>query len=132
VVANEAIVIGEEPDPVLPDRALGVVLEVREPVPCLDERRTFARVRPCDRGAVGGLRQVYRLTQWLDPFVRLGASLRAIGTNLTGSRAIPRPERDIHPMPRAGGETHDARRIETLFTPSGEQPCQPLNRLRRP
>ena len=71
VVADEAIVSAEESNPVLPDRALGVVLEVRQPVRGLDDGRTAAGLRPCDRGAVGGLREVYRLTQWLDRFVRL-------------------------------------------------------------
>src|SRR6188768_2962234 len=63
VVTNEAVVLGKEPDPVLPDRALRLVLEVRQPVRRFDQGRATSRVRPRDRRAVGGLRQVYRLTQ---------------------------------------------------------------------
>src|SRR6188508_1692489 len=114
VVTNEAVVLGEEPDPVLPDRALRLVLEVRQPVRRFDQGRPTSRVRPRDRRAVGGLRQVYRLAQCCTGPKRPGASLLAIGTNLTGCRGVYGLERDVYPMPRPRRETQHAWRIDTL------------------
>jgi hypothetical protein len=61
VIADEAVVLREETNPVAPDRAFGVVLEVGEPIRRFDERWSGARLGPGDRRAVGGLGQAYRL-----------------------------------------------------------------------
>jgi len=50
----------------------------------------------------------------LHRFVRPGASLLAIGTNLTGCRGVYGLERDVYPMPRPRRETQHAWRIDTL------------------
>ena len=60
VVAHEPAVRREELDPVLPDRALPLVLEMREPVGGLDHDRTGARfgprqARPVRRGDVANV-----------------------------------------------------------------------------
>src|SRR5690606_10089063 len=61
VVANEAVVLCEELDPVAPHRAIQLILEMGQPIRRFHERRSVAHRRPRERRAVERLRQAYRL-----------------------------------------------------------------------
>ena len=55
VVADEPEMLGEKVDPMAPDRALPLVLEVRQPVGGFDQQRARPRFRPGDLGPVSGV-----------------------------------------------------------------------------
>ena len=76
VVADEAEVLGEEPDPVPPDRALPLVLEMRQPVGGLDQQRAGAGLGPGELDAVRG-------AQVTDSLPGGGGHL-AVGTSVPG------------------------------------------------
>ena len=63
VVPNEPEVRGEELNPVSPDRTLPLVLEVREPVGCLDDERTGAGLGPCEARPVPRVDVAHVLTE---------------------------------------------------------------------
>src|SRR3569833_2884329 len=101
VVADEAVLAREELDPVFPDRAFQVVVEVGEPVGGLDERGTLA-----DMGAGAGTREANAIGRLQIPDRLLQTTLLPVpecirndnGTFLPprpGSRA---PRRDIPPV----------------------------------
>src|SRR5262249_17866115 len=61
VVADEAIVLGEEAHPMPPHGAVPIELKMRQPVRCFDERVPGPGLRPGQRDSVASLREAYRL-----------------------------------------------------------------------
>src|SRR6266542_1563551 len=104
VVPDDAVTTPELFEPVLPDRALPVVLQVREPVRSLDDGRADPVLRVGDRRPV-------RATAEADPLLHGPDAIRGKGARFGTGPPEPRPR---PPPPSSTGRARRSRRAGSL------------------